>query len=213
MFRLVVRLLAATLLITTVPATGATIEGTVHLPDRPAPAAPNPRYQLKTSGVIGPADPPSAVVFVDTGGKPAAAEPRRAEMGQRHYQLAPGLLPVLRGTTVAFPNYDDEYHSLFSYSKPKRFDLGRYHKGEQPAEIVFDQPGVVSLFCEIHDHMRGQILVLDTPHFVKTDAAGRYRLEGLPAGHHVLQAWIDETTTWQHPVDVLEGQPLRVDFP
>jgi plastocyanin len=30
------------------------------------------------------------------------------------------------GTKVEFPNYDDTYHNIFSYSKPKRFDLGRY---------------------------------------------------------------------------------------
>jgi plastocyanin len=195
------------------PARGAaTVEGTVTLPQRPPPPAPNPRYQVKTAGIIGRPDPPAAVVYLEIGAR-AIATPKRAEMGQHHYQFAPGLLPIERGATVAFPNFDDEYHSVFSYSKPKRFDLGRYHKDEQPAELVFDQPGLVKLFCEIHDHMRGTILVLETPYFQKTAPDGRYRLEGLPAGRHVLKAWVDESTVWERPVDLVEGKTLRVDLP
>ncbi len=142
-----------------------------------------------------------------------APRPGKAEVAQQQYQFAPGLLPVRRGTVVAFPNLDDEYHSVFSYSRAKRFDLGRFHRDEAPAEVVFDQPGVVKLYCEIHDHMRGTILVLDSPYFVKTDAAGRYRLEHLPAGRHVLRAWLDEETVLERPIELRDGRTLQVDFP
>ncbi len=123
-------------------------------------------------------------------------------MAQHHAQFAPGVLPIQVGTTVEFPNLDDFYHNVFSYSKPKHFDLGRYRKDEQPATQLFDKPGVVTLHCEIHEFMRGTILVLDTPHFVRTDAAGRYRLSGLPAGHYLLKAWLNEKTTLEQPVDL-----------
>jgi plastocyanin len=192
---------------------GAVIEGTVTLPDRPPPPLPNPRYQTKTGAEVGPADAPAAVVFVESTGGPARAQTRRAEIAQHHYQFAPGLIAVERGSAVTFPNLDDEYHSVFSYSKPKRFDLGRYRKDEQPAELVFDQPGLVKLFCEIHDHMRGWILVLDTPYFAKTSRDGRYRLDGVPAGHRLLKVWVDEDTTWERPVDLVEGGTLHADFP
>ena len=113
---------------------------------------------------------------------------------------------------IAFPNLDDEYHSVFSYSKTKRFDLGRYARDETPAELTFDQAGVVRLFCEIHDHMRGTILVLDTPYFTRTDADGRYRLTNLPAGRHLLKAWLDEDTVLERPVELGVRSVLRVDF-
>jgi plastocyanin len=193
--------------------TGSVIEGTVSLPDRPPPPLPNPRYQTKTGAEVGPADAPAAVVFVESTAAPARAETRRVEMAQHHYQFAPGLLAIERGSAVTFPNLDDEYHSVFSYSKPKRFDLGRYRKDEQPAELVFDHPGLVKLFCEIHDHMRGWILVLDTPYFAKTSRDGRYRLDGVPAGHRLLKVWVDEDTTWERPVDLVEGGTLHAAFP
>ena len=134
-------------------------------------------------------------------------------MEQRHFQFAPGILPIRTGTVVEFPNLDDGYHNVFSYSKPKRFDLGRYRKDEKPPSLVFDKPGVVKLFCEIHEHMRGTILVLDTPFFTKTDTAGGYRLEHLPGGKYTLKAWLDEKTVWEQPVELSDSDRLRVDFP
>jgi plastocyanin len=192
---------------------GAAIEGIVTLPERPPPPLPNPRYQTKTGAPVGPPDSPTAVVFVEAASPAERAAAPRVEIAQHHYQFAPGLLAIERGSKVAFPNLDDEYHSVFSYSKPKRFDLGRYRKDEQPAELVFDQPGLVKLFCEIHDHMRGWILVIDTPYFAKTTTGGHYRLDGVPAGHQVLKVWVDEDTLWERPVDLVDGGTLHADFP
>jgi len=136
----------------------------------------------------------------------------RAAVAQQRYQFSPGVLAVPRGSVITFPNLDDEYHSVFSYSRTKRFDLGRYARDETPLELVFDQPGIVRLFCEIHDHMRGTIVVVDTPYFRKTDSSGRYRLENLPAGRHLLKAWVDEDRVLERPVELRAGTRLLVDF-
>ena len=70
--------------------------------------------------------------------------------------------------------------------RAKRFDLGRYRPDERPIPSqVFDRPGLVTLRCDIHEHMRALILVLDTPHFVVTGEDGRFRLADVPAGRYV----------------------------
>jgi hypothetical protein len=128
--------------------------------------------------------------------------------------FVPTLLPVQVGTRVDFPNFDDTFHSIFSYSPAKRFDLGRYRSDERPVPSQrFDVPGLVVLRCDIHEHMRGLILVVDTPYFVITDPDGRYRLAGLPAGHHTLKVWLNSHSTLERPVDVRGDETLRVDFP
>jgi hypothetical protein len=71
----------------------------------------------------------------------------------------------------------------------------------------------VVLRCDIHEHMRGLLLVLDTPYFIRTDDEGRFRLSGLPSGHYTLKAWIDSKTTREQPVDLKRGATLHVDFP
>src|ERR1041384_1631912 len=127
--------------------------------------------------------------------------------------FAPDLVAVAIGGTVAFPNLDDTYHNVFSYSKTKRFDLGRYRKDEKPTTVVFDKPGAVTIHCEIHERMRGTILVLETPYFQKTDTAGKYRLEHLPPGSYVLKAWVAGDDVRQHPAELKTGMTLHVDFP
>jgi hypothetical protein len=135
-------------------------------------------------------------------------------VAQKDLTFVPSLLPVQVGTKVEFPNLDETYHNIFSYSPAKRFDLGRYRPDERPIPSeIFDAPGLVTLRCDIHEHMRGLILVLNTPHFVMTEINGHFRLAGLPAGHFILKAWIDSKTTLEKPVDLKRGQTLRVEFP
>ena len=55
-------------------------------------------------------------------------------MAQKNLNFGPGILPIQVGTTVEFPNLDDTYHNVFSYSKTKRFDLGRYRKDEKSGD-------------------------------------------------------------------------------
>ena len=124
------------------------------------------------------------------------------------------MLPIQVGTKVEFPNEDDTYHNVFSYSPAKRFDLGRYRPDERPIPWqLFDKPGLVILRCDIHEHMRAVILVLDTPYFVTTDTDGRFRLSGLPAGQFTLKAWLSSKTTLEVPVDLKTNSTLRVNLP
>ncbi len=191
----------------------AVIEGTVKLPvPEPAPATPA-RYAGQV-GEPAPPDPPVAVVYLEGQFSKGSVAPNRGTNAvlQLGMQFRPALLPVQVGTPVIFPNGDDFYHNVFSYSKPKRFDLGRYRKDDRPPVQIFDKPGVVKLYCEIHQHMRGAILVLDTPYFTRTDTNGFFRLTNLPTGNYVLKAWANEKHTFEKPVNLEPGQRLRVDL-
>ena len=191
----------------------ATVEGHVELPKSHSAPVVAKRYEIVTrSGVLS-TQPPLAVVYL-VGSFPKPSSPPAKQVAQKDLTFVPSLLPVQVGTRVEFPNLDDTYHSIFSYSPAKRFDLGRYRPEERPIPSqVFDTPGLVTLRCDIHDHMRGLILVLDTPYFVVTGADGRFRLSRLPAGHYTLKAWIDSKTTRERPVQLTGGETLHVDFP
>jgi hypothetical protein len=136
------------------------------------------------------------------------------QVEQKDLMFVPQLLAVPVGARVEFPNLDDTFHNIFSYSPAKRFDLGRYRAGEKPVPaVIFDAPGLVVLRCDIHEHMRGVILVLDTPHFAVTDGAGNFRLTGLPAGTYTLKAWLNSRTTLERKVELTEQSSLRLDLP
>jgi plastocyanin len=191
----------------------ATVEGHLELPKSHSAPVVAKRYEVVTRGGVQSIEPPLAVVYLDgVFPRPASAPVKQVE--QKNLTFIPALLPIQVGTKVEFPNLDDTYHNIFSYSPAKRFDVGRYRPDERPIPSeVFDKPGLVTLRCDIHEHMRALILVLPTPHFVKTDEAGRFRLSGLPAGHYTLKAWINSRTTLKKDVDLKNGQTLHVDFP
>ena len=190
-----------------------TIEGRVTLPKAHTAPVMNKRYEIVAHGDILATNPPLAVVYLE-GNFPAPLTPPVQQVGQKDMVFVPGLLAIQAGTRVEFPNYDTTYHNIFSYSPAKRFDLGRYRPDERPIpSVLFDTPGLVVLRCDIHEHMRGLILVLATPHFILTDADGGYRLTGLPAGHYKLKAWLDSNTTREQVVDLQDGAPLHADFP
>jgi plastocyanin len=191
----------------------ASVEGRVALPASHAAPVMNKRYEVVNKGGVLSTNPPVAVVYVE-GDFPAAPAPPTAQVAQKEMTFIPTLLAIWAGTRVEFPNLDDTYHNIFSYSPAKRFDLGRYRSDEKPVpSVLFDKAGLVVLRCDIHEHMRGIILVLATPHFVVTDADGRYRLDGLPAGRFTLKVWLDSRTTLERTVDLRDGAVLHLDVP
>src|SRR3954452_15936980 len=190
-----------------------TIEGRVELAKRKSAPVAAQRYEIVTNHGILATNPPPAVVYVETPSAPPASGVTK-EVAQKNLSFVPTLLPIQVGTRVEFPNHDDTYHNVFSYSPAKRFDLGRYRPDEKPVPFqIFDTPGLVTLRCDIHEHMRGLILVLNTPYFSLTDQNGGFRLTKLPAGDYVLKAWIDSKTTREKPVHLIAGQTSHTDIP
>ena len=191
----------------------AVVEGQVGLPKSHSAPVMAKRYEIVTKGSVLATSPPLAVVYLD-GSFPKPPSHSTKQIAQKDLAFLPSLLPVQVGTRVEFPNLDDTYHSIFSYSPAKRFDLGRYRPDERPIPSeTFDRPGLVTLRCDIHEHMRGLILVLETPYFVMTDGEGRFRLSGLPSGRYMLKAWIDSKTTREQSVELNGRATVQVDFP
>src|SRR5437588_2677768 len=191
----------------------ASVEGRVELPKSHSAPVMAKRYEIVTIGGVLATQPPLAVVYLD-GSFPKPKSPSTKQIVQKDLAFLPSLLPVQAGTRIEFPNLDDTYHSIFSYSPAKRFDLGRYRPDERPIPSeVFDVPGLVTLRCDIHEHMRGLILVLNTPYFVVTNPDGGFRLSGVPPGRYIVRAWIDSKTTREHPVELKTGDTAHVDFP
>lgn len=191
----------------------AVVEGRVELPKPTALAVVNKRYQVVTKGGETTINPPQGVVWLEGHFAKRTTQPV-VQMVQKNLAFVTPLLPVQVGTKVEFPNQDDTFHNIFSFSPVKRFDLGRYRPEERPIPSqVFETPGSVTLRCDIHEHMRGLILVLEAPHFTTTKTDGTYRLTGLPTGRYKLKAWVSSTHILERMVDVKAGTTQKVDFP
>jgi plastocyanin len=118
---------------------------------------------------------------------PAAPAGTQIEIAQEDQEFSAFLTIVQTGTKVVLPNRDNVQHHVYSLSRPRRFELPLYNPG-QTESIVFELEGQVTIGCNIHDWMISHVVVVPTPWFAKTDAAGTVRLTA-PPGRYRLEIW------------------------
>lgn len=192
-----------------VPAAGS-IEGHVTFSRSNAARVAN-RYPGEGSGVSHRAGAVPAVAFIV--GAVEGARPERAQhptLVQQDTAFHPPVLVIPVGTSVEFPNRDPFFHNVFSYSAPKRFDLGRFPRGESRT-VTFDKPGVVKVYCEIHQWMRSAIVVVENPYHAQIGEDGRFTIEGIPPGRYRLAVWDFDRGQKLVDVTVPPSGPARVD--
>lgn len=118
--------------------------------------------------------------------RPAAAKPTDIEQIARQFE--PYVSAVRTGASVRFPNSDSVQHHVYSLSPAKKFELP-LHKPGKAETIVFDQPGVVAVGCNIHDWMSAYVVVVDSAWFAVTPADGAAKIVGVPPGRYRAEIW------------------------
>jgi plastocyanin len=195
------------------PAPGA-IRGRLDVRRMATPTPPRPGVSEFGARVVRPTpDVRRGLVYLDTAPRGAfdEPEPTRAVMDQRNETFVPRLIAVTTGSVVDFPNSDRTYHNVFSLSRARRFDLGRYASGRSKS-VRFDRPGVVRVFCDIHSHMSAFVVVFNHPFFRVTDGDGRYRLDAVPAGTYTVVGWYEGEARVQRSVTVPAGGTVELDL-
>jgi plastocyanin len=192
------------------PRANGTIEGKVMVRQLPRQRVANQYPGAGNAGARDLKPLPVVAYLAGTVGStdfPASAAP---VMAQRDTSFQPHLIIVPAGTTVRFPNEDKFFHNVFSYSKTKRFDLGRYPRGEAKS-VTFDETGAVTVLCEIHKWMRAAIVVVENRYFATVDESGSFRIADVPPGKYQLVFWHPERGRKTFDVTVPASGSVRVD--
>ena len=166
-----------------------TVQGTVTIEKDGSPKSDRSQVVLYLEGVPGP---------------PADFSRLRRSIRQREQAFSPELTVLVKGATIDFPNEDRVFHNVFSLSETAKFDLGLYKQGESKS-ITFHRAGVVDVYCNIHPDMVAKIVVVDTPFYAITNADGRFRLDGVPAGVYPVVAWQARSPPFRGEVTVTSG--------
>jgi plastocyanin len=190
----------------------------------PQPATSSDRAELAgTVTIVGPPGRPvrqeGSVVWIP--GVDGAAPREEFDMVSRDKRFDPHVLAVPRNASVSFPNADAIYHNVFSLSPGNGFDLGLYKKGTARS-VVFRNPGLVRVYCNIHPDMTAYVVVVDGSALAVTAPDGSYRIGSVPPGRHTVRVWSEiggETSavmdfaagraaTWDVTLDGTRYRPL-----
>jgi plastocyanin len=182
------------------PAGGAG-EGAATPTARRARAEPERRAAIdgKVTGAGGDFD--DVYVYVD-GLRGPPARGKSIEIKQEGRQFSPRLAVVQAGTTAVFPNFDSVFHNVFSTSPHNSFDLGTYRAGDKPRSVTLTSPGVVDVFCNMHQKMSASILVLPNALYTKVRADGTFHIDNVPVGARKVVAWSPRVRAAQQRVEV-----------
>jgi plastocyanin len=136
-----------------------------------------------------------------------------AIMDQVNLAFVPDVLVIPAHSTVQFPNSDAVSHQVYSFSSARRFQLPLY-RGKPYPPVQFDQPGVITLGCNIHDNMLAYIVVTAAPHFGRADSRGSWTAADLPAGRYRVRIWhplLNEPGELEQIVEV-SGDNTAIEF-
>jgi plastocyanin len=163
----------------------------------------------KVSGVSG-----ESVVYVEVAaGKTFPAPTQQPVIDQKGLMFQPHITVVQQGTTVQFLNSDSVAHNVFwpsvGSNKKLTHNLGTWPKGEKRG-FKFDNPGAVTLLCNVHPEMAGYVIVSPTPYFKTTDKSGEYKIENVPDGSYTVTAWHEGAKNQSKPVAV--SGDTKADF-
>jgi hypothetical protein len=148
-------------------------------------------------------------------GLPAGSWPapdQEVELDQDGCLYIPRVLGLQTGQTLRIRNSDGLLHNVnarptnqrgFNISQPTNMTTNR----------TFAQPEVmIPVRCDVHGWMAAYIGVQNHPYFAVTPEDGTFRIEDLPPGEYVLEAWHEQYGTQTQNVTVPESGEARADF-
>jgi plastocyanin len=152
------------------------------------------------------------IAFTKENGMPA--EP--PIMDQWNVEFIPHVLPILKGSTIDFPNTDNVRHNVYS-PEPipgthRMLSLGTYDPNVIKI-IRLDKPGEIQLRCNVHKEMSAFIVVLDNPYFTLTDKSGEFTIENVPPGKYTLKTWHEKFKPVSTEITVGPNETVEVELP
>ena len=153
----------------------------------------------------------NAVVLLHPLGGKTATQPRAVVLDNRYCAFAPHIQIATIGSELLLKNSDPILHTVHArLGKETLFNVG-LPRWRQVIKRL-DRPGVMRIDCDVlHTWMSAAIVVTDTPYFALTDAAGRFKIEGLPTGAYEMKIWHERLGSQIIGLAVADGITRVVD--
>ncbi len=125
----------------------------------------------------------------------------------------PHVFGVQAGQPIKILNSDPLLHNIHALPEKNRpFNFGMPKQGDERTQEFRTPEVMVKIKCDVHPWMGAYAGVLPHPYYSVTGDEGTFRIEGLPAGTYVLEAWHETYGTKTVNVTVGDGETQTADF-
>jgi len=129
-----------------------------------------------------------------------------ALVNQQGLQFEPRVQLAKVGQTIRFTNQDGETHNVHILTPGVSFN--RSMAPNVPADFVPKKPGLIRLVCDIHTHMRGYVVVTNSPWAKVCKGNGVFRFKDVQPGRYTLNAWHEMGEPLTREIEIVSGQDL-----
>jgi plastocyanin len=197
--RLSIIVTSALAMLLTLPANAGSVSGKIRLANVSTPAANQAAGEKE-----------NVVIWLE-GAHDSRPPETTIKISQRSLQFSPDFAIAVKGQKVEMPNDDDVVHNVYSFTGQNQFNLGLYAKGESRT-VVFDQTGIVDVFCSIHHRMHARVFVVPTRYFANGMPGHSFTLADVPPGKYVLKAWHQRSRMMQKTIVVPPSGTVTADI-
>ena len=135
-------------------------------------------------------------------------EPSPLALDNRNCQFQPHVSVVTTGSRIDATNSDPIFHSVHFYGFLNRnLALG---PGQSKTIRTVTRPGYYIVKCDVHGWMQAYFRVDDHPFHAVSSADGKFRIENIPAGSYLLEAWHEHFGKQEIQVNIAHNTPSRV---
>ena len=154
----------------------------------------------------------NVIVSLADGTLPSVPRPagEKLVVDNRKCQFTPHVAVLTTGSTVEATNSDPISHTTHLYYGALSRNLA-LATGEKASQFLA-RPGMIIVKCDIHGWMKAYVRVDSHPFHAVSDAAGRFRIPGIPAGSYTLEVWHESLGNQQLPVTVRGGRAEQIEI-
>lgn len=129
-------------------------------------------------------------------------------LDNRDCQFQPHIAVLTTGSNIEAINSDPIFHSVHFYGFLNR----NLALGPNQSKVVrtVRRPGFYIIKCDVHGWMQAFVRVDNHPFHSVSAADGTFRIENIPAGSYVLEAWHEHFGKQQLTVSIEADAPSQV---
>jgi len=142
------------------------------------------------------------------------APPAIVTVNNKSCAFDPHVAVAVKGTKLEIRSADPILHTTHPYLAGASWFNLPLQKEEQPPARPIPRTGLMELTCDVHKWMRGYIVVHTNPYLAVSDATGKLKIEGIPAGRYPYVAWHEQLGEKKGEVEVIAGKAaeLKLEF-